>query len=277
MNAQNQYTVESDVIFSPFDARDYHIQEPCAAEYPEKFSLNMCSAKNQYNVSSCTATAMAGIIEYYNKEQEKVYAPMSIGYLYGNRGFTDYKGQGFNVRAMLKTAQKYGDTYEKDFPWNVEVPKAIELYGNRDKSIDKLAEKNRISSYYRVTTESEIKYALTQGCPILFAMKWYKNKVEDGILVFDKTKEQGAHAMIIYGWNKTGWLVQNSWGTMWGADGRVTIPYEESITELWVVTDNITDGKIEYKKPSWIKRLYQRSCNMIFSIIELFIKNNQVD
>ena len=276
MNAQqdnhNEHIVDSSVIFSPFDARDYHIQYPCAVEYPEEFSLNMCSVKNQYNISSCTATAMAGIIEYYNKEQEKVYAPMSIGYLYGNRVFTDYKGQGFNVRAMLKTAQKYGDAYEKDFPWNVEVPKAIELYENRDKSIDESAEKNRISSYYRVTSESEIKYALTQGCPILFAMKWYKSKVKDGILVFDKTKEQGAHAMIIYGWNKTGWLVQNSWGSLWGVDGRVTIPYEEPITELWAVTDNITDGKIEYKKPNCITRLCQKICNLLFGILKLLSK-----
>ena len=54
--------------------------------------------------------------------------------------------------------------------------------------------------------------------------------------------------MFIYGWDETGWKVQNSWGSDWGHQGTMIIPYEMNIEEFWVVSDNIIENTM-VKKP----------------------------
>lgn len=55
--------------------------------------------------------------------------------------------------------------------------------------------------------------------------------------------------MVIYGWNEQGWLVQNSWGKHWGANGRFTLPYNIPRKETWGVTDAKSTTLVEIKKP----------------------------
>lgn len=262
-------------VFSPYDARDYKLTA-ANVEFPAAFELEVCDVKNQGSTGSCSAASMAGIMEYYNKLQHKEYLEMSIGYLYGNRLYSTHKGSGFVLRDMLKTAQKCGDAAQVDFPYNYEVPTAIDKFDERDTSIDPKAYINRISSYYKVSTDEEIKTALMQGCPVILGMQWYeKCKVKDDILTFESYTTSGSHAMFIYGWNEKGWLVQNSWGRHWGNNGRCIIPNSMKIRECWAVADNITEKQLKYKKPSVFVKFFHKVMNWAVNAWNTLFKKNK--
>lgn len=237
-------------IFSGVDVRDY--QMVCATpkqDFPEEFQLQTVRVKNQGNVNSCVAHALSSVIEYYNSIQRNDPTEMSVGYIYGNRTNTDYKGPGMVIRDALDAARKYGDVPKEDFPQNAEMPKALMLFQRHSKDLYEIGHPNRISEYCRVNTVSAAKFALMSGAPLLMGMEWFSDmRVEDGILITDYIGNEGGHCMLICGWNSRGWLVQNSWGEEWGVDGKFTLPYEMGMAECWAVLDDIIEGA-HIKKP----------------------------
>ena len=63
----------------------------------------------------------------------------------------------------------------------------------------------------------------------------------------------GGHAVVCYGWNETGLLIQNSWGAGWGIKGCFIIPYEYGFTEAWVIAK---DPEIIVKPTAfWLREL----------------------
>jgi hypothetical protein len=51
-------------------------------------------------------------------------------------------------------------------------------------------------------------------------------------------KFSGGHAFALVGYNERGFVIQNSWGLMWGASGFATLPYEDWVTnasDAWAV------------------------------------------
>lgn len=204
--------------FSPTDVRDYHLAKPAmAVEYPEEFEVKMAGIKNQGSVGSCVAHSCAEVVEYFNKEQEKKEQLMSVGFIYGNRRNSLNKSSGMFVREALSNMCKFGTCYYEDFPYNKEVPTMINLF---EENFDKLKDKaypNRFSTYFRLYTDDDIKQALMNYGPVIFAMNWYSDIRVDtkGIISTNEDKKdiRGGHCMVIYGWNKDGWKIMNSWGT----------------------------------------------------------------
>ena len=68
---------------------------------------------------------------------------------------------------------------------------------------------------------------------------------------------------MIYGWNKEGFLVQNSWGTYWGDKGRFILPYEIPVRESWQLVD-ADDGDI-------VKPMRGPIINFIYKIINYLL------
>lgn len=237
-------------IFSGYDARDYKlVYTASGTEFPKEFQLNTRRIKNQGAVGSCVAHSLSSIIEYYNYNQTGDDSEMSVGYIYGNRNTSDYKGEGMIMRDALEVVHQYGDVHKDVFPYNEEVPKMISLYERQGKKLFKQGYPNRISQYARTTSTNAIKSALMAGNPVLMAMSWYADmEVVDGILTTDYKGWDGGHCMFIYGWDERGWKVQNSWGEDWGNHGCMIIPYDMEIEETWVVSDNIIENT-EVKKP----------------------------
>jgi hypothetical protein len=154
------------------DVRDYKLKRaPAKAEaFPLEFTLVPPKVKNQGSVGSCVAHAIAETVEYHNREQEKNDTLMSTGFIYGNRRGSLNKSSGMFVREALANTCKYGTTTQQDFIENVEVPAAINLFEAR---FDKLKDKafpNRFSTYFRLTSDADIKYALMHYGPVVFAM-----------------------------------------------------------------------------------------------------------
>lgn len=259
-------------IFSGIDVRDYKMI--CATpkiEFPKEFKLNTIRIKNQMDTGSCVAHSLSSIIEYYNAKQHGDYSEMSVGYIYGNRTNSTHKDPGMIMRDALDIVMKYGDVRKKDFPYNEETPKAIELYERYADSLYEVGRPCRISEYCRVDTVAAAKLALMAGVPLLMAMEWYEDMEvgENGILTTEYSGYAGGHCMFIYGWNEYGWKVQNSWGTDWGVKGCFVLPYEMGMAECWAVMDDIIDGAY-IKKPfrSKIGRVFAKTANKVANVFK---------
>lgn len=257
-------------ILSNYDIRDYQlICTTSGKEFPVSFELEMRGIKHQGEIGSCVAHSLASIIEYYNHIQTGRDIKMSIGYIYGNRENSQHKGAGMVIRDALEVVKNCGDVPYSAFPYNIEVPAAIDLFESRKTQLFNQGYPNRISQYYRVNSIDAIKTALLNGNPVLSAMYWYTDmKVKNGILTTNFEGFDGGHCMFIYGWNEKGWLVQNSWGRHWGTNGTMIVPYDMSIAELWVVSDDIIEGTI-IKKPFANKKL-KPLAKLINRIVNIF-------
>lgn len=261
------------------DVRDYRLKKSIvkAEVFPEEFTLVPPKVKNQGAVGSCVAHAIAETVEYHNREQEKTNTLMSTGFIYGNRRNSLNKSSGMFIREALSNTCKYGTTTQKEFFENAEVPKAINLFEERFEELKDKAFPNRLSTYFRLISDAGIKHALMNYGPVVFAMTWREGIHVDskGILQVDPTrKATGGHCMIIYGWTKDGWKIQNSWGVKWGNKGYAILPFDAKKSEAWGVTDEVVNGEGDIKKP--FNTTFMRWIAKIFNwIVNLFKKGNK--
>lgn len=261
------------------DVRDYRLKKSIvkAEVFPEEFTLVPPKVKNQGAVGSCVAHAIAETVEYHNREQEKTNTLMSTGFIYGNRRNSLNKSSGMFIREALSNTCKYGTTTKKEFFENAEVPKAINLFEERFEELKDKAFPNRLSTYFRLISDADIKHALMNYGPVVFAMTWREGIHVDskGILQVDPTrKATGGHCMIIYGWTKEGWKIQNSWGVKWGNKGYAILPFDAKKSEAWGVTDEVVNGEGDIKKP--FNTTFMRWIAKIFNwIVNLFKKGNK--
>lgn len=239
---EKNYIEAFGAIESKIDVRDYQVA--CAAapnvELPEIFELNMRAVKNQLAVSSCVAHALAAVVEYFNFMQEKTDTTMSTEFIYGNRINHTYTDQGMVIRDALENLRKYGTCPNSSMPGNIEVPEAIRRFNQNALGVIPVAYPNRITNYCSLYKKNDMKLWLMTKGPIVFSVKWYENywlTVNNELHFDEKSEPSGCHCMVIYGWNKEGWLFQNSWGNTWGDGGRAVYPYDATIREAWGVED----------------------------------------
>ena len=239
---EKNYIEAFGAIESKIDVRDYQVA--CAAapnvELPEVFELNMRAVKNQLAVNSCVAHALAAVVEYFNFMQEKTDTVMSTEFIYGNRINHTYIDKGMVTRDALENLRKYGTCPNSSMPGNIEVPEAIRRFNQNALGVIPVAYPNRITNYCSLYKKDDMKLWLMTKGPIVFAVKWYENywlTVNNELHFDEKSEPSGGHCMVIYGWNKEGWLFQNSWGNTWGNGGRAVYPYDAVIREAWGVED----------------------------------------
>lgn len=239
-------------ILSGVDVRDYQaVYTANKKEFPKSFELEIPRVKDQGDTGACVAYSLSSIIEYYNNKQNGDPTEMSVGYIYGNRTTSEYKGVGMVIRDALEAVRLYGDVYKDayDMRDNVEIPTAIRLFEKNKTRLYSDGYPHRISQYCRVGTINAMKASIMAGNPVLIGMLWYNDmKVIDGVLRTSYIGHDGGHCMFIIGWDERGWKVQNSWGTGWGDNGTAIIPYSMPIAECWTLTDDVIEG-IVVKKP----------------------------
>ena len=241
-------------IFSKKDFRDYRLICKAPKTYlPDEFQLDFFEkykAKSQGAVSSCVAHALSEILEYYDYIQNGNNYIMSTGYIYGNRNTSIIKSEGMVIRDALNVVKLYGDVYEHEFPYNIEVPEAIQYFKRKERELYEKGCLNHIGTYCKLKREDDIKFSLIEGKPVIVAIEWYSDiRVIDGILKSSKQGSRGGHCMIIYGWNKQGWKVLNSNGRYWGMDGKCILPYDYKLKEVWSIIDTTEKTHLDIKKP----------------------------
>lgn len=234
---------------SGYDPRDYiyDASPDCATTYPISFQLEKFPIKNQQTVNSCCANSvalMAEIMEYYDTGIKKEF---SVGWLYGYRLATHYKGPGMYNKECLETMLKVGDVYVNEFPEDLEYSELSKLISQKKTKCIVEANKHKIKSYAKVNTSAAVKKSLYEDkTPVLLSIDVYESFYDiDGSGKYDNVGYNNTgygHAMVIVGWteiNGTGYyVVQNSWGEQWGKNGYCYIPYSSRcISEMYTCID----------------------------------------
>lgn len=238
-------------IPSPYDVRDYMlatIQPQDLDNLPDSFDLGILAIKDQGKRSTCMAHVAAEIIEYHNVAEGNPYTKFSTEYIYGNRE-SNYAAEGMYLRDALKIMRQQGDVEYDLMPGNHNAARARRNVQPKNAELAAAAYPNRITSYYKINDEDELKYALYYHGPVAAGMRWYRHCSLDKnyMYTFDPKDNFSGHAVMIVGWGKDYWIVQNSWGKGWGTEGRFYIPMTIALNELFFDLYGVVDEYNELK------------------------------
>lgn len=249
------------------DKRDYksYICGAKQSELPEQYEIAMTNVKDQGIVNSCVAHCLSSFMEetYKNDNME-----FSTGFIYGYRPLGYSQDEGMYPRQALKTLLHIGDVPKQEFDHNKEMPEIKQLV---DKNLDKLtsiASNYKIDSYSRIYTIQEIKKCIYNDIAVPISIPVYNNLAYNDITFKIKMPSgniEGYHAILIYGYNEDGWLIQNSWGKGWADRGRAILPYEYPIDSAWAI-DTAGNNLVTYQT------IWQKIYALILRIID-YIKN----
>lgn len=219
------------------DLRNYKIKAR-STYLPVEFQLPKYQGiKDQKNTYSCVAHAISSVLEYHAKGQ---YI-LSTEFIYGHNQ-RNYKGM--TIADACKIVQQNGDMLLMDCMGNNEIPKCFETVKKISSDKDKLevAKYFKIDSYFDCDNIEDIKYAIMKYGPVVASIRWYDHYKVDkrtGIIEFDLNSTTFNHAVVIYGWNKNGFICQNSWGIYFGINGTFILPYEYKTMEAKCLVDHI--------------------------------------
>lgn len=247
---------------SPIDVRDYKIASSGKEDLPEEYEVSILpGVKNQKSVNSCVAHSTSSILEYYEKIVGRDQK-LSTNFIYGiQKAECGHEGQGMYLRDACKIVSKYGDMLEDDCPGNNEVPKCWDIaeIALNNEAYKSNASAFKIKSYFSCTSINAIKKAIMNYGPVLASIDWYDSYKPDsnGVLPTIKSGEHGYHAIMIYGWDETGFKCQNSWGKTWGNKGRFIAPYKIKIEEARCFVDEVDTKVIIPKRNNFLDFFYK--------------------
>ncbi len=219
------------------DQRDYLLSAvlKVPARLPSKVDLRPSCSKveDQGQLGSCTANALAGALEFLERQDKVPFQDFSRLFIYYNERVlekTTASDSGAMLRDGIKTLAKQGVCSEKSWPYVVSKfkvkPKA---------SCYQEAVQHQITSYHRILTLDEMRVCLAEGFPFVFGFTVYESFESQevsrtGVANMPKPTERvlGGHAVMAVGYNhsKQRFIVRNSWGEDWGLKGYFTLPYK---------------------------------------------------
>jgi C1A family cysteine protease len=203
----------------------------------------MSDVEDQGDLGSCTANAFAGNLEFLYRAKKDRFEASRLFLYYNERALIDeiYEDSGAYLRDGIKALSKWGICSENSWPYNVNRfdRKPTDACYNE-------AATRRISKYIRIETLQEMKQCLADGFPFAFGISVYESFESDRVAVTGtvpnpKASEEmlGGHAMLCVGYNEKSkrFIVRNSWGPDWGANGYCTLPYEymQTADDIWTV------------------------------------------
>jgi len=220
------------------DKRDYkmYVTTTKSAHYPEMYEISTTNVKDQGIVNSCVAHTLASFLEETYKDQDLRF---SIGFIYGYRPAGYVIEEGMYPRDAMKTLLKVGDCLKADFDYNREMPQIKLLVDGNLEKLRPLAEKYKIKSYARIYSKDEILKCLYNDITVPISIPIYNDLAIDKfskIVKMPEGKCEGYHMILLVGYNKHGYIFQNSWGKDWAENGRAILPYDYPIDTAWAIS-----------------------------------------
>lgn len=231
---------------------------------------------NQGNEGACTGFGLACVTNYLywlRHLQAQGQAPRAkppelvsprmfyeLAKLYDEWPGQDYEGS--SCRGALKGWHKHGVCSSTLWPYPVKGDKGI--FVRPSAGWDEDATQRPLGVYYRVDRKSVVDI---QAAIYEIGAVYVSGTVHDGwgidvkpmpanhadlprIGPLTDPRQNAGHAFALVGYNEHGFVVQNSWGTDWGASGFATLSYEDWVTngtDAWAVAlgvpQNLSDLK----------------------------------
>jgi C1A family cysteine protease len=258
------YTTENINIVPHLDA--IGISQPMDLAVPAKVDLRAyCSpVEDQGSIGSCTANAVVGMVEYFERRAFGKHIDASRLFLYkATRELLHWTGDtGAYLRSTIGALALFGVPPEEYWPYKVvnfdKEPTAF-CYA--------FANDFRAISYFRlddISTTPEalitkIKAGVAAGIPCVFGFTVYSSiaqAAKSGRIPYPVKGEKsvGGHAMLVVGYDdnmtiansttgattKGALIIRNSWGPTWGDHGYGALPYEyvrnQQAVDFWSLT-----------------------------------------
>ena len=258
---EKNLTIKRNVVPDRLDLRDRPYLPPVAVipgqDHAPRVDLPVL---DQGNTNACTGFALASVVYHlqYAAKRNPADCPVSPFMLYSMaRRYDEFPGNpdvdsGSSARGGMKGWFKYGACKYSLWP-TIKMPKPAKQAEN-DWWLD--AVRRPLGAYYRVDPRSisDMHVAINE-VGILYVTAACHDGWDKGLGVKPKglwhiptqkaTPADGGHAFVIIGYNRDGFIIQNSWGKGWGTTGRAILSYEDWldnamdcwVAQLGVVTD----------------------------------------
>ncbi len=219
------------------DQRDFMYAAPAPIQRSLPALVDLTSkcppVYDQGQLGSCTANAIAGAIEFDQRNEKKSeFIPSRLFIYYNERVIqgTVASDSGAQLRDGIKTISTQGACHECLWPYDpgqfAQHPPAV-CYSE--------AEAHNDFIYLRVAQAmSSMRGCLASGYPFVFGFTVYESFESDavaasGIVPMPQSDEAviGGHAVAAVGYDDKAaqFIVRNSWGRDWGQQGYFRIPY----------------------------------------------------
>ena len=247
-----------DAMPDRIDLRDW-VYRPSLAPLPNRVVScdRVPEILDQGTEGACTGFALAAVIQFHQARRSRKAAPLSPRMLYEMaRRYDEWPGEsyeGSSARGAMKGWVAHGVCRRASWPDTLHGPSHF---------TQALADESREipgGAYYRVQHRSvrDMHAALAdagilyltlmvhsgwddpQGKPRRVSRDWLLPTIERVGRATD------GHAVALVGYTEDGFIVQNSWGTEWGADGFALLPYEDYLvhaTDVWVAQLGVPIG-----------------------------------
>lgn len=207
-----------------------------AASLPESVDLRpQCPpVYDQGDLGSCTANALAGAYQFDEIKEQKPgeWAPSRLFIYYNERLIegTVNSDAGAEIRDGIKSLIQYGVCAESLWGYNI-----AKFKNKPNTTCYKRALPARISQYLSLdnTQPEQLKACLAGGLPFVLGFTVYESfesqaVADTGIMPMPAANESvlGGHAVLCVGYDnaKDWYIVRNSWGPDWGAQGYFYMP-----------------------------------------------------
>lgn len=203
-------------------------------------SAHDCPIFDQGQYGSCTANGLAGLLGYLNPGQV-----FSRSFIYDMERIVEGTfGQdgGAEIHDGIKVLYTFGCPFESAYPYT-----DVNLKTRPDDALVQQARANLISDYYNLETFDDLLDCLASGFPVVFGIQVHESfQSEDvassGMVPTPGPNDDvcGGHCMkaIGYDMNRSLVLVDNSWGTGWGIQGRCWLPFDyfqNEASDMWKI------------------------------------------
>ena len=229
-NDNINYNNNNNTVKAIPDKRDLKLSLNEDIELPETLVLEVPPIRQQGHIGSCASHAAVRAMEIMSLKRKRYIEGSELYHYYNARKYVrkSYpKDSGMSIRDACKTTHKYGMAPESTWPYitrkfNVEPGKAAYW----------MSSLYQIRRYEQVLGFNAIKQSIVEGTPVIFGIyldkDFYRLNYNNFIWKpYKRETKYGGHAQVIVGYKDDMVIVENSWGTRWGNNGRYMIRYED--------------------------------------------------
>lgn len=209
-----------------------HLPHADAAKPPKTLDLSHFARppRNQGHRGTCAAIAGAAIREiHYYKTHGAPCEQLSPEFIYHHRQTSP--APGMFGRDVFRVLTAHGVCSEDDHPYEAASPPSRKAVRH--------ARRYKIATYARIYSLDALKQALYNVGPCFISLpkyssgsKFWRAKSRRKL----RDSAQTGHAVVVLGYTRKGFIIQNSWGEDWNEDGTTILPYKDYgvVWEAWV-------------------------------------------